>query len=93
MISKEDIIKVAGLSRLSLTDAEIEEYQKEFTSILGFFEVLSEIDTDGVVATAQITGLKNVTTKDEVENFPSEELLNCSNQAKVKTQIAVAAVM
>jgi len=93
MISKEDIVKVAGLSRLSLTDAEIKEYQKEFTSILGFFEVLSEVNTDGIIATAQITGLENVTTKDYVTSFSSKELLKCSNQEKVKTQLAVAAVM
>lgn len=93
MISKEDIVKVAGLSRLSLTDKEIEEYQKEFTNILGFFEILSEVNTDGVVATAQITGLENVTTEDVVTSFDSEKLLECSKQTKVKTQIAVSAVM
>ena len=38
MISKEDIIKVASLSRLSLSEKEIEQYQQEFTNILGFFE-------------------------------------------------------
>ncbi len=93
MISKEDIIKVAGLSRLSLTDKEIEDYQKEFTNILGFFDILSEVNTDGVIATAQITGLENVTTEDVVMSFDSEKLLKCSNQTKVKTQIAVSAVM
>ena len=93
MVSKEDIIKVAGLSRLSLTDAEIKGYQNEFTSILGFFEVLSEVNTDGVEPTAQITGLENVLRVDKVENFDSEKLIECSHQEKVKTQVAVAPVM
>ncbi len=93
MISKEDIIKVASLSRLSLTDTEIAEYQKEFTNILGFFDILSEVNTDGVVATAQITGLENVTTEDVVTSFDSKALLECSPLPKVNTQIAVSAVM
>ncbi len=93
MISKEDIIKVAGLSRLSLTESEIEEYQKEFTHILGFFEILSEVNTDNVEPTAQITGLTNVTVDDTVDSFDSMKLLHCSQQNQVKTEIAVAPVV
>ncbi len=93
MISKEDIIKVASLSRLSLSEKEIGQYQQEFTNILGFFDTLSEVNTDGVKATAQITGLENITTEDVVDSFSSEKLLECSLQSKVKTQVAVAAVM
>ncbi|HID92054.1 TPA: Asp-tRNA(Asn)/Glu-tRNA(Gln) amidotransferase subunit GatC [Candidatus Peregrinibacteria bacterium] len=93
MILKEDIIKVAGLSRLSLTEVEIENYQKEFTRILDFFEVLSEVNTDGVEPTAQITGLKNVLRFDDINNFDSEKLIECSHQVKVKKQVAVAPVM
>ncbi len=93
MISQEDIIKIAGLSRLSLTEQEVQEYQEEFSNILGFFEVLSEVDTNGVEPTAQITGLENVVREDREESFDSDSLIECSPQQKVKTQIAVSAVM
>ena len=93
MVSKEDIIKVAKLSRLLLSDEEIEKYQKEFINILNFFDSLSEVNTDGVSPISQITGLENIVSDDTVSSFKSEDLLECSNLEKVRNQIAVPAVM
>ena len=92
MLTKDEIIKIATLSRLSLTDAEMEKYQKELSGILGFFEMLSEVDTEGVEPTAQITGLENGARIDTVSSFTEGDLLACSPQRKAGTQVSVAPV-
>lgn len=48
MISKEQILKIAKLSRLSLNPAEEEGFADQFTAILDYFEQMSKVDTEGV---------------------------------------------
>jgi aspartyl-tRNA(Asn)/glutamyl-tRNA(Gln) amidotransferase subunit C len=47
-VSREDIRHVAELARLDLPDEEVESLTVEMNRILGFFERLSEVDTDGI---------------------------------------------
>ena len=42
MISREEVIKLASLSRLSLTDSEIEKFQGEIDAILGYVGKVKE---------------------------------------------------
>lgn len=64
-ISKDDVIKLAKLARLSLTESEIEKYQKELASIFDYVEKLQSVDTEGLEPTYQVNGLSNVFRKDE----------------------------
>lgn len=48
MISKEQILKIAKLSRLSLSPSEEAHFSDQFTAILNYFEQMSKINTDGV---------------------------------------------
>lgn len=76
-LSKEDVLKLAKLARLRLTEEEVELYQKELSSILGYVEHLNEVDVAGLEPTYQVTGLMNVTRPDEVVDYgvSQEELL------------------
>jgi len=76
-LTKEDILKLARLSRLKLTDAEVTEFQKEISEILGYVQMLDKADTEGLKPTYQVTGLKNVSRKDELVDYgvSQEELL------------------
>ncbi|HIA91830.1 TPA: Asp-tRNA(Asn)/Glu-tRNA(Gln) amidotransferase subunit GatC [Candidatus Saccharibacteria bacterium] len=76
-ISNDDVRYVAALSKLDLTDEEVETYKTELSTILGYVDKLQEIDTDGVEPTAQVTGLVNVFRPDEValEQTAQSELL------------------
>jgi aspartyl-tRNA(Asn)/glutamyl-tRNA(Gln) amidotransferase subunit C len=47
-----DVNKVAMLARIQLTSEEAEELGPQLSSILGYIETLSEVDTEGVAATA-----------------------------------------
>lgn len=44
MISKEEVIHIAKLARLELTEQEIEKMQKDLSGILDYFDVLKKID-------------------------------------------------
>ena len=64
-LTREDVLKLARLARLQLTDTEIENFLAEISAILGYVEQLQEVDLDGLKPTYQVTGLKNVTRPDQ----------------------------
>jgi aspartyl-tRNA(Asn)/glutamyl-tRNA(Gln) amidotransferase subunit C len=76
-LTRDDILHLAKLTKLSLSDDEVEEFTKEMSDILGYVEQLQQVDIAGLEPTYQVTGLKNVTRKDVVINYGAtpEELL------------------
>lgn len=72
-----DIQKVARLSRIDLTEKEIEQMTTEVSSILEFVDTLQAVETEGVPETSQVTGLQDVWREDIVKNceIPREKLL------------------
>lgn len=75
-LSKEEVIKIAKLSRLALSEAEIIKFQKDLSAILTFVEQLKKVDTSKVKPTSQVTGLTNVKRNDLVDyNFSRKEIL------------------
>ena len=90
-ISREDVLRLARLSKLQLTDDEIDALASDITAILGYVEQLDELDTEGVEPTYQVTGLTSVWRADEVEmgDVSRDELLSLApestdNQIKVQ---------
>ncbi len=65
-LTREQILKLAKLSRLSLTEDEIAKYQKELGDILDYVKRLESVDVSGLKPTYQVTGLSNVTREDVV---------------------------
>lgn len=47
-ILEEDIIKIAKLAHLEITDAEVALYTPQMVSIVGYVEQLNELDTENV---------------------------------------------
>ena len=48
MITKEEIIKIAQLSKLHVTEDELESYSKQISQILQYMSQLNEVDTENV---------------------------------------------
>ena len=71
-LTREDVLKLARLARLQLTDDEIEEFSAELTEILQYVEQLQQVNIDGLQPTNQVTGLTNVTRPDEVVDYGYE---------------------
>lgn len=76
-ISREQVLKLAKLSYLSLSEDEIEQYRKELSSVLEYVEVLNDIDVAGFQPTYQVTGLQNVMRPDKAyaQQASPDELL------------------
>lgn len=75
-VSKEDVLHIAKLSRLSLTEQELEKYTTDLSNIVNFANELSNIDISDVKPTAHILDIKNVFRKDKVqESYDREEIL------------------
>jgi aspartyl-tRNA(Asn)/glutamyl-tRNA(Gln) amidotransferase subunit C len=83
-LKREDIIKLARLSRFRLNEDEIARLQVELPRILDYVEKLNQVDTTGVEPTAQVTGLKNVMRADEVIDYGTtrSDLLKNVSEAK-----------
>ncbi len=76
-LTTDEVKHLARLSKIAVTDDEVEKFRTELESILEQVEQLQAIDTDGVKPTYQVTGLDNVTRPDEIKDYgvSREELL------------------
>jgi aspartyl-tRNA(Asn)/glutamyl-tRNA(Gln) amidotransferase subunit C len=94
VISKDEILQLAKLSNIELSDEEVEKYQTEVASILEMIAKLNEIDTEGVEPTYQVSGNKNVMREDEISEdiVGASDLLSLSPKTE-KGQIKVPKVL
>ena len=67
-ITAETVQHLAGLSRIALTDTEVESLTSELGSILTNIAKVSEVASDEVPATSHPLPLSNVTRDDEVSD-------------------------
>ena len=65
--SREEVLKIAKLARLHLEDGDIQMYQEDLGSILGYVEKLQELNTDDVPEFQHAAGGVNVFREDVVE--------------------------
>lgn len=68
-LSRDDVLKLARLARLDVTEEEITLYQKELSSILQYVEQIQSTDVTGLQPTTQVTGLTSVMRDDEVQDY------------------------
>ena len=68
-ISKQDIEHLAKLSNLKLEDAEVENLQEDLINIIGYIEQLSELNTENIEPTYQVSDNQNIWRKDEINNY------------------------
>lgn len=74
MLTKEEVVKIAKLARIALTDAEVEKFQKDLSTVLDYVEELKKVDVSGVDEVFEVTGLVNV-QRDDKAVVPTPELL------------------
>jgi aspartyl-tRNA(Asn)/glutamyl-tRNA(Gln) amidotransferase subunit C len=64
MIDREQVLHVARLARLRLSDEEVSRMQGELSTILDHIEKLNELDLDGVEPTSHVVEIENVLRED-----------------------------
>jgi aspartyl-tRNA(Asn)/glutamyl-tRNA(Gln) amidotransferase subunit C len=65
VIDREDVLHVARLARLELTDAEVERMTGELSKVLESIQKIGELDLDGVPPTSHVVEVSNALRPDE----------------------------
>lgn len=92
-LTRDDILKLARLSKLDLADDQIDRFRNEIESVVQYIEHLQAADVEGLEPTNQVSGRVNSTRKDEIREYvsPDELLKNLpdseNGQIKVKRMI------
>jgi aspartyl-tRNA(Asn)/glutamyl-tRNA(Gln) amidotransferase subunit C len=77
VIEREQVLHVARLARLRLSEEEVERMSGELSSILGHIEKINELDLDDVAPTAHVIDVENVLRPDEPRpSLPRERALD-----------------
>jgi aspartyl-tRNA(Asn)/glutamyl-tRNA(Gln) amidotransferase subunit C len=75
-ISKKEVLHVAHLARLTLTDEELEKMTGQLDNILSYVEKLNELDTSKIPPTSHVFSVSNAFREDVVrESLPRNEAL------------------
>lgn len=69
MISIEETKKVAELAKLEFDEKGLEKMSKELSNILGYMEILNDIDTENIIANEIMSSNINCIREDKVEKF------------------------
>ena len=67
MIDREQVLHVARLARLALTDEEVGRMSEELSHVLGHIEKIGELELDGVAPTTHVVEVSNALRPDVVE--------------------------
>lgn len=96
-LTGDEVRHIAQLARLKLSDEEVNKFATQLTDILGWIDMLNEVDTEGVEETSQVTGLESVMRSDEVRpegELPGrDELLECTELPVERKQVRVPSVL
>lgn len=93
-ITRNDVLKLAQLSKIQLSDKELNKFVDELDAIVKYVEQIDAVDTAGLKPTDQVTGLKNVMRPDKVIDYSetTDELLK-NAPSKEKNYIKVKRVL
>ena len=69
MISIEETKKVAELAKLEFDEKGLEKMSKELSNILGYMEILNDIDTENIIANEIMSSNINCIREDKIEKF------------------------
>ena len=76
VIDRDQVLHVARLARLELTDEEVATMASELSGILEHVERINELDLDNVEPTSHVVTLENVLRSDEPRpSWPREDVL------------------
>ena len=72
-LDKEQILQIATLARLQLEEEKIDMYSEQLSTVFDYINMLSQVNTDDVVETTQVTGLQDIVREDIVSDSLEEK--------------------
>ncbi len=92
-ITRDDVLGLARLSSLALSDDEVDSLTTDIGNILTYVDQLKELDTEGVEPTYQVSGRENVWRDDVVQPAVQREALLALAPETLNNQIKVPKVL
>lgn len=75
-LDRDVVIHMSKLARVELTESEVEMFSEQLSEIIGHFDTLNAVNTDGVEPTAHTLPMQNVMADDESRpSLPREQVL------------------
>ncbi|MPZ48965.1 MAG: Asp-tRNA(Asn)/Glu-tRNA(Gln) amidotransferase subunit GatC [Dehalococcoidia bacterium] len=75
-LTREEVLHIARLARVGLTEDDVTKFQQQLSQILDHFDALSRIDTEGVPPTTHTLALEGVMAADEPQpSLPRDAVL------------------
>ncbi len=75
-ITKDETVHIARLSRLSLSEGDIDTFSGQLNTMIEYVEQLNRLDTGGVEPTSHVLPLNNVMRDDvQAASLPGDEAL------------------
>jgi len=93
-ITTEEVRLLAQLSNIQLSDEEVDSLKEDIPNILGYVDMLGELDTEGIEPTYQVNSLENVFREDVVDqgSVTRENLLSIAPES-LENQVKVPKVL
>ena len=80
-LSEDDVLKVASLSRLKLSETEVHTLGNQMESVLKYIDMLNELDTESIEPMAHAIEISNVFRNDQLqESLPRDKALSNAPQ-------------
>ena len=67
-IDRAEVRKVASLSRLELTDTEVEEFTTQLSAVLDYMDKINQLDTENVEPLAHCLPISSIFREDTVKD-------------------------
>lgn len=75
-ISEKEVEHIAWLAKIALSEEEKKLFTEQFNTILEYFRIIDELETEGTPPTFNVQDLTNVFRDDAVElSLPKEDAL------------------
>lgn len=83
-LTKEEVLKIAKLSKLEFKEEEIEKFQVELNDILKYIDILDEVDTQNIEPLTYVNhDVNNFREKEKLDSISLEKaLLNAPESAE-----------
>lgn len=92
-LSHEEVRAIAELAKLDLTDDEVGMFSEQLSQILGYFELLQQVDTSQLQATEAVLPQRNVLREDTVRTAITPEAAVANAPRAEANQFRVSAVL
>lgn len=92
-ISREEVLHIAALCRIGVTEDELEPLQDKLSQVLDLFRRLDEVDTSGTPSTDHSGSLESVMRSDEAADSAPRESVLANAPATENELIRVKAVL